>query len=116
MTAQTMTNSLKSTLSRLVQLFREDQSTDYIASEFLVSYEFSERVPEGTKFARAYALGEDSIKKDGFDWWKAPKALTSIVEFTRREIERADDEEAARILESLLDERDPQFLAKVNIH
>ena len=104
---------LETALDDLVALFRADESTLFLASEFLISPGIQENLTRGTRFARALEEAERAINKEGFDFWQPPETLSRMIEKIRYSIARATDSEAKAILLSLLQESDPACIASV---
>ncbi len=111
-----LTHRLESALDEIVAMFRNDDSTLYIAFEFLVSPGILSNLTMGSKFARALQEAETSVPKQGFNFWEPPQAMRQIVETVRAAVQRADgDSEAREIILSLLRDSEPQVIASVKV-
>lgn len=104
---------LETALTDLLALFRADESTAFLATEFLIHPGILENLTRGSKFARALEEAERSINKQGFDFWQPPQPVSQVIEAIRYAIARATDTEAKAILLSLLQETDPACIASV---
>ena len=100
-------------LNDLVALFRANESTLFIASEFLISPGVQENLTRGSRFALALQEAEREIYKLGFDFWQPPGTLARMIETVGHAISMATDAEARAILLSLLRENDPTCIASV---
>ena len=106
---------LETALNDLLALFRADESTAFLATEFLISPGIQEHLTPGSKFAKALDEAERSINKQGFDFWQPPHTVSRVIEAIRYAIARATDTEAKAILLSLLQETDPACIATVSL-
>ena len=109
-----LASRLDAALDDLLAPFRQNESTAYIALEFLISPGVLASIPPGSKFARALADAEGSINRQGLDFWQPPASIARMIEVIRQAISGANDEVAKAILLSLLQETDPACIASVS--
>lgn len=111
-----MTRSLEATLKDFLSFFREDQPTDFIASELLVSSEIIGHMNPSSKLAKAIHAAEVSFPKQGFGWWEPPTELRLIVDAVRSEVSRSRNAEGEmQVLYDLITEESPAFLSHVRL-
>lgn len=104
--------TIAAAISRLKEMYRDKEPTDFIAMEFLVSPEILASAQPGSVLWRALRDGEAKIPENGFEWLGTDNRLARIIELTRREIDggRNVDE----VLTVLLTDPEPDFLKALN--
>ena len=108
-----LASRLDAALDDLLAPFRQNESTAFIALEFLISPGVLASIPPVSKFAWALAEAEGSINRQGLDFWQPPATIARMIEVIRQAISGASDEVAKAILLSLLQESDPACIASV---